>query len=132
MSITDPISDMFTVIRNAQGVKKEKVDLPASKIKAEILKIVKEIGYITNYRRIEDGKQGILRVYLRYSKRKDGMISGLKRISKPGRRVYANKEKIPYVFGGTGVAILSTSKGVLSDKEARRLKIGGEILCYIW
>jgi len=132
MSITDPISDMFTVIRNAQGVKKEKVDLPASKIKAEVLKIVKEIGYITNYRRIEDGKQGILRVYLRYSKRKDGMISGLKRISKPGRRVYVNKEKIPHVFGGTGVAILSTSKGILSDKDARRLKIGGEILCYIW
>lgn len=132
MSITDPISDMLTVIRNAQGAKKEKVDFPASKIKEEILKIIKAEGYVQNYRRIEDGKQGILRAYLRYAKNKKGMISGIKRISKPGCRVYVNKEKIPYVFGGTGSAVLSTSKGILDDKKARELKVGGEILCYIW
>ncbi|MFH1459736.1 MAG: 30S ribosomal protein S8 [Candidatus Omnitrophota bacterium] len=132
MSITDPIADMLTVIRNAQSAKKEKVDLPASKIKEEVLKIIKTYGYIINYRRIEDGKQGILRVYLRYAKSKDGVISGLKRISKPGCRVYVDKEKIPYVYGGTGLAVLSTSRGVLCDKEARAQKIGGELLCYIW
>lgn len=132
MSITDPISDMLTVIRNAQGARKEKVDFPASKIKEEILKIIKKEGYIQNYRRIEDGKQGILRTYLRYARNKKGMISGLKRISKPGCRVYVDKEKIPYVFGGTGSAVLSTSKGILDDKQARKLKVGGEILCYIW
>ncbi|MCP4648946.1 MAG: 30S ribosomal protein S8 [PVC group bacterium] len=132
MSITDPIADMLTVIRNAQSTKKEKVDFPASKIKEEILKIVKESGYIADYRRIEDGLQGVLRVYLRYSKKKTGIITGLKKISKSGRRVYVAKEKIPYVFGGTGVAVLSTSQGILSDTQARRLKTGGEVLCYIW
>ncbi|MBI4846647.1 MAG: 30S ribosomal protein S8 [Candidatus Omnitrophica bacterium] len=132
MSITDPIADMLTVIRNAQSARKEKVDCPASKIKEEVLKIVKTSGYIENYRRIEDGKQGILRVYLRYSKNKDGVITGLKRISKPGRRVYVDKEHIPYVYGGTGVAVLSTSKGMMSDQEARKDKLGGEVLCYVW
>jgi len=132
MSITDPISDMLTVIRNAQQAKKENVDFPASKIKEAIIKIIKDEGYITNYRRIEDGRQGILRVYLRYAKNKQGVISGLKRISKPGCRVYVNKEKIPYVFGGTGSAIISTSRGIFNDKQARRQKIGGEVLCYIW
>lgn len=132
MSITDPISDMLTVIRNAQQAKKENVDFPASKVKEAIIKIIKEEGYIVNYRRIEDGRQGLLRVYLRYAKSKEGVISGLKRISKPGCRIYVSKEKIPYVFGGTGSAILSTSRGILNDKEARRQKIGGEVLCYIW
>ncbi|MBU1087255.1 MAG: 30S ribosomal protein S8 [Candidatus Omnitrophica bacterium] len=132
MSITDPIADMLTVIRNAQSAKKEKVDFPASKIKEEIVKMLKTHGFIVNYRKVEDGKHGILRVYLRYSKSKDGVISGLKRISMPGRRVYAAKEKIPYVFGGTGVAVLSTSKGIVDDKQARMEKIGGEILCYVW
>ena len=113
MSITDPIADMLTVIRNAQRIKKEK-------------------GYIVNYRRIEDGRQGVLRVYLRYSKTKSGMISGLKRISKPGLRIYVSKEKIPSVFSGTGVAIISTGKGILADKEARSLKVGGEVICYLW
>jgi small subunit ribosomal protein S8 len=132
MSITDPISDMLTVIRNAQGAKKEKVDFPASKIKEQILKILKDNGYIVNYRRVEDGKQGILRVYLRYSKSRQGVISGLKRISKPGRRIYVSKEKIPYVYGGTGLAVVSTSKGIVDDKQARTEKVGGEILCYVW
>ncbi|RKY36467.1 MAG: 30S ribosomal protein S8 [Candidatus Omnitrophota bacterium] len=132
MSITDPISDMLTVIRNAQRVKKDKVDLPASKMKEDVLKIVKDCGYILNYRRIEDGLQGILRVYLRYLKSKKGVITGLKRISKPGRRIYVSCDKIPYVYGGTGMAVLSTSKGLLTNKEARSLGIGGEVLCYIW
>ena len=132
MSITDPIADMLTVIRNAQGAKKEKADFPASKIKEEILKIIKKHGYLKDYRRIEDGKQGVIRAYLRYAKSKQGVITGIKRISKPGRRVYVNKEKIPYVFGGTGFAVLSTSKGIVDDNDARQMKIGGEILCYIW
>jgi len=132
MSITDPISDMLTVIRNAQSAKKQKVDFPASKIKEEIIAILKASGYVVNHRRIEDGKQGIIRVYLRYAKNRDGIISGLKRISKPGRRVYVDKQNIPYVFGGTGVAVISTSKGILSDKEARTQKVGGEVLCYVW
>lgn len=132
MSITDPIADMLTVIRNAQGARKEKVNFSASKIKEEILKILKEHGYIIDYRRIEDGQQGILRVYLRYAKSKQGMISGLKRISKPGCRVYVDRTRIPYVFGGTGLAVLSTSRGILVDKEARQQKIGGEVLCYVW
>ena len=132
MSITDPIADMLTVIRNAQRAKKEKVDFPASKIKEEIVKLLKAHGYIVNHRRIEDGKQGILRIYLRYSKSKGGVISGLKRISKPGCRVYANKDKLPHVFGGTGLAVVSTSKGIFDDVQAREKKIGGEILCYVW
>ena len=132
MSITDPIADMLTVIRNAQGAKKEKVDFPASKIKEKILDIIKEQGYIVDYRRVEDGKQGILRVYLRYSKKRIGVMSGLKRISKSGRRVYVEKDEIPYVFGGTGTAILSTSSGIVSDKQARQMKTGGEVLCYVW
>jgi len=132
MSITDPIADMLTVIRNAQRANKEKVDVPSSKIKESIVKIIKDSGYIVNYRRIEDGKQGVLRVYLRYSRSKDPMISGLKRVSTPGRRVYVDKEKIPYVYGGTGMAVLSTSKGILCDKDARLQKLGGEVLCYIW
>ena len=132
MSITDPIADMLTVIRNAQGAKKEKVDFPASKIKEEVLKIFKTHGYIMDYRRVEDGKQGILRVYLRYTKSREGVISGLKKISKPGCRIYVAKEKIPYVYGGTGLAVVSTSKGIFDDKQARAEKIGGEVLCYVW
>lgn len=132
MSISDPIADMLTVIRNAQSAKKEKVDFPTSKVKEEIVKMLKTHGFIVNYRRVEDGKHGILRVYLRYSKSRDGVISGLKRVSKPGRRIYATKEKIPYVYGGTGLAVISTSKGIFDDKSARMEKIGGEILCYVW
>ncbi|MBU0634613.1 MAG: 30S ribosomal protein S8 [Candidatus Omnitrophica bacterium] len=134
MSITDPIADMLAVINTAQRVKKEKTDVPASKVKEEILKIMKENGYIVDYRRIEDGRQGLLRVYLRYAsnKNKDAMISGMRRISKPGRRMYVNYEKIPYVYGGTGLAVLSTSRGIMTGKQARQTKIGGEILCYVW
>ena len=132
MSVTDPIADMLTVIRNAQSAKKENVDFPASKLKEEILRIVKDRGYILNYRRVEDGRQGILRVYLRYSKKKKGVITGLKRVSKPGRRIYVTREHVPHVYGGTGMAVLSTSQGVVADKDARRLKLGGEVLCYLW
>ncbi|MCM8812824.1 MAG: 30S ribosomal protein S8 [Candidatus Omnitrophica bacterium] len=132
MSVTDPIADMLTVIRNAQHVRKEKVDFPASKIKESIIKLIKEQGFIVNYRRIEDGKQGVLRVYLRYAKNKEGVISGLKRVSTPGRRIYAERDSIPHVYGGTGMAILSTPKGILNDGQARRQGVGGEVLCYVW
>lgn len=132
MSISDPIADMLTMIRNAQQAKKETVDIPASKLKEEILKIIKTDRYILNYKRIDDGKQGLLRAYLRYAKNHKGVISGIKRISKPGRRVYVNKEKIPYVLGGNGVAVVSTAKGILTDKQARESKIGGEVICYVW
>ncbi len=132
MSISDPIADMLTVIRNAQSAKKEKVDFSASKVKEEIVKMLKKHGFIVDYRRVEDGKQGVLRVYLRYAKSRDGVITGLKRISKPGLRVYVPKENIPYVYGGTGVAVISTSKGIVDDKQARLDKVGGEILCYVW
>jgi len=132
MSVTDPIADMLTVIRNAQAARKEKVDFPASLIKEQIIQIIKGQGYIADYRRIEDGKQGILRVYLRYTKAREGVISGLRRISTSGRRVYVDKIHLPYVFGGTGVAVISTSKGIMTDKEARRQKTGGEVICYVW
>ncbi len=132
MSITDPIADMLTVIRNAQAARKEKVDFPASQIKLSIVKIIKDNGYITDYRQIEDGKQGIIRVYLRYSSKRTGIMTGLKRVSRCSRRVYVDKDSIPYVYGGNGLAIISTSKGIVSDKEARRLKSGGEVLCYVW
>ena len=132
MSVTDPIADMLTMVRNAQQARKEKLDVPASKIKESILQLIKEQGYIQNYRRIQDGKQGVLRVYLRYAKNKDGVITGLKRVSTPGRRVYVEREKIPHVYGGSGFAILSTSQGIVTDKTARSLKTGGEILCYVW
>lgn len=132
MSISDPIADMLTIIRNACMAKKEKVNIPASKLSEEILKVFKKEGYIQNYKFIEDNKQGMLRAYLKFTKGKDAAIIGLKRVSRPGLRIYAKKEKIPTVIGGLGVAVLSTSKGILTDKEAREKKIGGEVLCYIW
>jgi len=129
--LTDPIGDMLTRIRNAIMVKAEKVDIPASKMKLEIAKILKEEGFIRAYKIIKDKKQGILRISLRYI---DGecIISNLKRVSKPGRRVYVGYKNIPKVMGGVGIAILTTSKGIKSDKTCRREKVGGELLCYIW
>lgn len=129
---TDPIADMLTRIRNASNAEHEKVDIPASKLKTRIAKILKEEGFIKNYRRIADNKQGILRVYLRYGAGDEKMIAGLVRISTPGRRVYVTAERVPSVLGGIGVVILSTSKGVLTDREARQQKLGGEVLCYAW
>lgn len=133
MVMTDPIADFLTRVRNANMALKETVEIPASNIKKEIAQIMKDEGYIKDYEYIEDGRQGILRLYLKY---KDGgkrrVISGMKKISKPGLRVYANKDEIPRVLGGLGIAIISTSKGVYTDKRAREEKIGGEVLCYIW
>lgn len=129
---TDPIADMLTRIRNASNAEHEKVDIPASKLKTRIAKILKEEGFIKNYRLIADNKQGILRVYLRYGAGDEKMIAGLVRISTPGRRVYVTAERVPSVLGGIGVVILSTSKGVLTDREARQQKLGGEVLCYAW
>jgi len=129
--LTDPIADMLTRIRNAVQIKAEKVDIPISKVKLEIAKILKEEGFIRAYKILKDRRQGILRIILKYVD-EESVISGLRRISKPGRRVYANKSQIPNVMGGLGIAILTTSKGVFSDKMCRREEVGGEVICYVW
>ena len=130
--VTDPIADMLTRIRNTILLKGEKVDIPASKMKVEIAKILKEEGLIRSYKIIRDKKQGILRITLKYAPNNTPLISGLQRVSKPGRRVYVGKGEIPKVMGGVGIAILTTPKGILSDKECRKEGVGGEVLCYIW
>ncbi|HHT37590.1 MAG: 30S ribosomal protein S8 [Candidatus Wallacebacter cryptica] len=132
MVLTDPIADMLTRIRNANSVKHESVDIPASKMKSEVARILKEEGYIRDYKVIEDNKQGILRIYLKYGPNDERVITGIKRISKPGLRVYAKKDEIPRVLGGLGIAILSTSHGIMTDKSARKGNIGGEVICYVW
>lgn len=133
MTITDPIADMLTVIRNANSNRMDKLDVPASKAKVAILKLMKEKGYIVDYKRIEDNKQGILRIYLKFlGKARIPVIHKIKRISTPSRKMYVKNDKIPYVLGGIGMAVLSTHKGILSDVQARAQKIGGEVLCYIW
>ncbi len=131
MVMTDPIADMLTRIRNATIVKDKIVEVPSSKIKKELARILKEEGYIQDCETIEDGKQGIIRVYLKYNG-KENVISGLKRISRPGLRIYAQKEEIPKVLGGLGTAVLSTSQGIMTDRKARKAGIGGEVICYIW
>lgn len=132
MVMTDPIADFLTRIRNANMVYHERVEAPASKIKRAIAEILKEEGFIKDYEYIEDGKQGILRIYLKYGPDKKRVITGLKRISKPGLRVYARKDSIPKVLGGLGIAIISTSKGIMTDKQARKEGLGGEVICYVW
>ena len=129
--LTDPIADMLTRIRNAMQIKAEKVDIPISKMKLEIAKILKEEGFIRAYKILKDRKQGILRVIPKYMEN-ESVITGLKRISKPGRRVYAGSDEIPSVMGGLGVAILTTSNGILSDRTCRQKGIGGEVLCHVW
>lgn len=129
--LTDPIADMLTRIRNATRIKAEKVDVPISRMKLEIAKILKEEGFIKGYKILRDKKQGVLRIVLKYVDN-ESVISGLKRVSKPGRRVYYGKNEIPKVMGGLGIAILTTSKGILSDKECRLEGVGGEVLCYVW
>ena len=129
--LTDPIADMLTRIRNAIRIKAEKVDIPISKLKLEIAKILKEEGFIRAYKILKDRKQGILRVIPKYVEN-ESVISGLKRISKPGRRVYVGSEEIPVVMGGLGIAIITTSKGILSDRVCRLEGVGGEVICYIW
>ncbi|MDI6728258.1 MAG: 30S ribosomal protein S8 [Thermodesulfovibrionales bacterium] len=130
--LTDPIADMLTRMRNAILIKSEKVDIPASKMKVEIAKILKEEGFIKSYKIIKDKKQGILRVTLKYTSENEPVVSGLKRISKPGRRVYVGKSDVPRVMGGVGIAIITTPKGILSDKGCRNEGVGGEVLCYVW
>ena len=132
MSMTDPIADLLTRIRNACQAKHAKVEIPSSKIKKEVVRILLEQKYINNYVFVEDNKQGMLKVYLKYEPTGDPVISVLRRVSKPGRRVYVNTSKIPRVLNGLGIAILTTPKGILTDKEARQLHTGGEVLCHIW
>ncbi|MDA3128931.1 30S ribosomal protein S8 [Aliibacillus thermotolerans] len=132
MAVSDPIADMLTRIRNANTVRHEKLELPASNMKKEIAEILKNEGFIRDYESIDDNKQGILRIFLKYGPENERVITGLKRISKPGLRVYAKADQIPRVLGGLGIAVISTSKGVMTDKEARKQQVGGEVLAYIW
>jgi small subunit ribosomal protein S8 len=130
--LTDPIADMLTRIRNSVLIKSEKVDIPASRLKVEIAKIMKEEGFIKSYKIIKDKKQGVLRVTLKYSPDNKPIVEGLKRVSKPGRRVYVGKDEVPSVMGGIGIAVVTTPRGILTDKACRREGVGGEVLCYIW
>lgn len=132
MAMSDPIADMLTRIRNAILVRHEKVEIPASKMKRQIAEILKAEGFIKDAEYIDDGKQGMIRLFLKYGPNNEPVITGLKRISKPGLRVYAKHEELPRVLRGLGIAIISTSKGVMTDKEARRAGVGGEVICYIW
>ena len=132
MTMTDPIADMLTRIRNANTVGHDIVDVPASKMKKSIAGILADEGYIKGFDVIDDNKQGTIRIEMKYGAGKERVISGIKKISKPGLKVYAKAEDVPKVLGGLGVAIISTSKGVISDKEARKLGVGGEVICYVW
>ncbi|CAM4483162.1 MULTISPECIES: 30S ribosomal protein S8 [Paenibacillus] len=132
MVMSDPIADMLTRIRNANTVRHETVEMPASNIKKQIAEILKSEGFIRDAEFIEDSKQGIIRIFLKYGPNNERVITGLKRISKPGLRVYTKSTEIPRVLGGLGIAIISTSKGVMTDKAARQAKAGGEVVCYVW
>ena len=132
MVMTDPIADYLTRIRNANSVNHDKVEIPASRLKKTMTQILKDEGMIKDFEYIEDGKQGIIRVHLKYGPNKQKVITGLKRISRPGLRVYAKKDEVPRILGGLGIAIISTSQGVMTDKQARKRGLGGEVLCYVW
>ncbi len=132
MSVSDPIADMLTVIRNGCRAKLRKVEVPASKMKSEILKVLLREKFISNYKYIEDGKQGILRIYLKYTEDEESVITGIERVSTPGLRKYVDAKNLPVVYGGLGIAILSTSRGIMTNKEARKLGIGGEVICKVW
>ncbi|MFH1563106.1 MAG: 30S ribosomal protein S8 [Nitrospirota bacterium] len=132
MSMTDPVADMLTRIRNANHAGHEKVDIPASKLKTNIAGILKKEKFIKSYKSIEDHKQGTIRVYLKYGTKNERILTNLKRISKPGLRVYVDSDNIPKVVGGLGIAVISTSKGVMTDIACRKLGIGGEVICYVW
>ena len=132
MHITDPIADLLTRIRNANAAKHETVDIPASKMKKAVVKILLEEGYIKGCQSIEDNKQGIIRVTLKYGENKAKVITGIKRVSRPGLRIYAGADELPRVLKGLGVAIISTSKGIMTDKSARAANIGGEVLAFVW
>ncbi len=130
--MTDPIADMLTRIRNANMVRHEVLEVPASKLKKEVAEILKREGFVRDVEHIEDNKQGVLRIFLKYGANNERVITGLKRISKPGLRVYAKADEVPRVLNGLGIAIVSTSQGVLTDKEARAKQVGGEVLAYVW
>ncbi|MDD3712234.1 MAG: 30S ribosomal protein S8 [Candidatus Izemoplasmatales bacterium] len=132
MVMTDPIADMLTRIRNANQMKHKTVDVPASKLKMEILNVLKQEGYISDFVRIDDGVQGTLRVSLKYLVNDERVVRGLKKISKPGLRVYAKTDDLPQVLNGLGIAIISTSRGIMTDRDARKNKVGGEVLAYVW
>jgi small subunit ribosomal protein S8 len=129
---SDPIADFLTRIRNASRAEHEKVDIPSSKLKLRMAEILKDEGFIKNFRIIEDNKQGTLRVYLKYGAGSEKIISGIVRVSRPGRRIYVTKDKIPTILGGMGVAILSTSAGVMTDRQVKKQHLGGEVLAYVW
>ena len=132
MQITDPVADMLTRIRNANSAKHETVDVPASNLKKAIAQILLDEGYIKAFNLVDNGNQGVIHITLKYQAKKQQVISGLKRVSKPGLRIYAGADEIPYVLKGLGIAIISTSKGVMTDKKARELHIGGEVLAFVW
>ncbi|MFC4601515.1 30S ribosomal protein S8 [Cohnella hongkongensis] len=132
MVMSDPIADMLTRIRNANLVRHESVELPASTVKKQIAEILKREGFIRDAEYVEDNKQGLIRIFLKYGPNNERVITGLKRISKPGLRVYTKSNEVPRVLGGLGIAIISTSKGIVTDKEARQGNAGGEVLCYVW
>ena len=132
MNATDPIADMLTRIRNANNAKFKTVDVPASKMKKAIAETLLEEGYIKSYEEIEDGVQGVLRITLKYDEKGKRVISGLRRISKPGLRIYSSKDELPKVLNGLGIALISTSKGIVTDRKARELGLGGEVLAYVW
>lgn len=132
MVMTDPIADMLTRIRNANSVYHDKVEIPASKIKQAVADMLKHEGFIKDYELIKDDKQGVLRISLKYGPNREKVITGIKRISKPGLRVYAKNDQIPRVLGGLGIAIISTSKGIMTDKQARKEGLGGEVMAYVW
>ncbi|MBI4638451.1 MAG: 30S ribosomal protein S8 [Candidatus Rokubacteria bacterium] len=129
---SDPIADMLTRIRNASRAEHEKVDIPASRLKVRIAELLKDEGFIKNFRVLEENPPGTLRVYLKYGASNEKMISGLVRVSTPGRRVYVTHDKIPSILGGMGVVLVSTSRGVVTDRDARKQKVGGEVLAYVW
>ena len=129
---SDPIADMLTRIRNASRAEHEKVDIPASRLKVRIAELLKDEGFIKNFRVLDDQKQGMLRVYMKYGPGNERMISGLVRVSTPGRRVYVTHDKIPSILAGMGVALVSTSRGVVTDRDARKQRVGGEVLAYVW
>ena len=132
MTMTDPIADMLTRIRNANTVGHETVEIPASNMKKSIAEILLNEGFIGGFEVIEDNKQGVIKVQMKYGAGKEKVINGIKKISKPGLKVYAKANEVPSVLGGLGIAIISTSKGIISDKEARKLGVGGEVICYVW
>ncbi len=131
-TVTDPIADMLTRIRNANAAGHDQVSVPASKLKAEIARILKEEGFIQDWTWVHDGPQGTLRITLQYGAKRERVLRGIRRVSKPGLRVYVRQTEIPRVRGGLGIAILSTSRGILTDRQARQLGVGGEVLCYVW